>query len=116
MNIGVSSKLALAFCSFKVDIHRKKSYQIVNAGVFPLTFYNLGKCSKTHRIGRAWEIGTHTFLIALVHFFLSDSHVLVYFIICKMHGLPHQFAIAWENDAKLIEQGEPGKWISIIFP
>ena len=48
-------------------------------------------------------------------FFLSDCHPLVYFIIFEMYGLPHQFAIAWENDAKLIEQGEPGKWIP-IFP
>ena len=169
MNIGVSSKLALAFCSFKVDIHRKKSYQIVNAWVFPLTFYNLGKCSKTHRIGRAWEIGTHTFLIALVHFFFIrfpcfgilhhmqnawvapsichcmgkwckthqagrawemdihyfplvwalffplDSHAMVYFIICEIHGFPNPFPITWENTAKSIELGEPGKLVPMIF-
>ena len=168
MNIGVSSKLALASCSFKVDIHRKKSYQIVNAWVFPLTFYNLGKCSKTHRIGGAWEIGTHTFLIALVHFFYQipmfwytssyvkcmgcpinlpfmgkwckthragrawemdihyfplvwalffplDSHAMVYFIICEIHGFPNPFSIAWENTAKSIKVGEPGKLVPMIF-
>ena len=135
--------------------------------------------SETHRIGNAWEIGSHTFSIkwvvfaiklpswSILHhmgnecvsvsisqsmgnsrkthwmvkpeklisgkilenpsyeenlgnwfsyfshsmsaFFQLDSHSMVYFIICEIHGFPHQFPIAWENAAKSIELGKSRK-------
>ena len=60
-------------------------------------------------------------------FFLSDSHVLVYFIICKMHGLPHQFAIHGKmmqnsSSRESLGNGYPlfslslGSFFSIRFP
>ena len=48
-------------------------------------------------------------------FFLLDSHAMVYFIICEIHGFPNPFSIAWENTAKSIELGEPGKLVPILF-
>ena len=48
-------------------------------------------------------------------FFPLDSHPVVYFIICEMHGFPRQFPITWENAAKSIKLGEPGKLIPIFF-
>ena len=47
-------------------------------------------------------------------FFPLDSHSMVYFIICEIHGFPHQFSIAWENLAKSIELGEPRKLVPIF--
>ena len=63
---------------------------------------------------RTWEIGTHTFPIVWVLFFPLDSHSMVYFVICKIHGFPFQFPIAWENALKSIELGEPRKLIPIF--
>ena len=42
-------------------------------------------------------------------FFPVCSYPVVYFIICKIHGLSHQFPIAWGKAAKLIEWEKPGK-------
>ena len=49
-------------------------------------------------------------------FFPLDSHLMVYFIICEIHGSHHQFLIAWENAAKSIELRQPGKLVPIAFP
>ena len=39
-----------------------------NAWVFPSISHSMGKCNKTHRMGRTWEIGNHTFPIVWVFF------------------------------------------------
>ena len=44
--------------------------------------------------------------------FLVCSYPVVYFIICKIHGLSHQFPITWGKAAKLIEWEKPGKQVS----
>ena len=57
-----------------------------------------------------------TFSHSIGDFLPLDSHHVLYFIICEIHGLPHQFPIAWENAAKSIELGEPGKLVPIFSP
>ena len=47
-------------------------------------------------------------------FFQLGSHSMVYFIICEIHGFPHQFPVAWENAVKSIELGEPRKLVPIF--
>ena len=47
-------------------------------------------------------------------FFPLHSHSMVYFIICEIHGFPHQFPIACENAVKSIELGEPRKLVPIF--
>ena len=47
-------------------------------------------------------------------FLKLDSHSMVYFVTCEIHGFPHQFSIAWENAAKSIELGEPRKLVAIF--
>ena len=47
-------------------------------------------------------------------FFPLDLHSVVYFIICEMHGFPHQFPIAWENAVKSIKLGETRKLVPIF--
>ena len=49
-------------------------------------------------------------------FFQLDSHPIAYFIICKMHGFPHQISMVLENATNLIVWGEPGKLVLILFP
>ena len=49
-------------------------------------------------------------------FFPLNSHPMVYFITWEMHGFPHHFSITWENAAKPIVWGEPGKLVFILFP
>ena len=82
--------------------------------------------------GKAWEFGSGEnptkpivcgelknlysyFSHSMGAFFPLDSHPMVYFIICEMHGFPRQFPITWENAAKSIKLGEPGKLIPIFF-
>ena len=40
---------------------------------------------------------------------------MVYFIICEIHGFPHQFPVAWENAVTSIELGEPRKLVPIFY-
>ena len=47
-------------------------------------------------------------------FFPLDLHLMVYFIICEIHGPPHQFSIAWEYAANSIELRKPGKLVPIF--
>ena len=86
-----------------------------NAWVFPSISSGMAKCNKTHYIGKAWEIGTHTFPI-MGTFLQPDSHPVIYFITWEMLRLPHQFPIALENAAKSIELREPGKLVPILSP
>ena len=57
-------------CFFPI---RFTSYGILhhmgNAWVSPSISESMGKCNKTHRMGRTWEIGAHTFPILWAHFF-----------------------------------------------
>ena len=48
--------------------------------------------------------------------FPSNSHPMVYFIACEMHGFPHQFSIARENATKPIAWGEHWKLLLVLFP
>ena len=43
-----------------------------NACVFSSVSYNMGKDSQTHRMGKSWEIGLHTFSIKWVGFFIRS--------------------------------------------
>ena len=54
------------------------------------------------------------FSFSIGAFFPLDSHPMVYFVICEIHGFPHQYLIAWENGTKPIEMGEPGKLVPKI--
>ena len=47
-------------------------------------------------------------------FFPLDSHSMVYFIICEIHGFPHQFPVAWENAVKSIKLGVPRNLVPIF--
>ena len=90
------------------------------------------KGRKAHRMGKAWKIGSGEILQnpsyveklgnwysyfshSMCAFFPLDSHPLVHFIICEIHGFPHQFPMTWENAAKSIELEELGNW-SPFFP
>ena len=44
------------------------------------------KSYKTHCMWRTREFGTHTLPISMGAFFPLDSHPMVYFIICEIHG------------------------------
>ena len=49
-------------------------------------------------------------------FFPLDSHPMVHFRICEIHGFSHQFPVAWENAVKSIELEELGKLVPIFPP
>ena len=67
--------------------------------------------SKTHQLGKTWDIGSHTFSIKWVLFFPLNSHPVVYFIIWEMHEFSHQFSIVWENTGKPNEWKKPEKLV-----
>ena len=60
-----------------------------NPWVSQSIFHSMGKYSKIHRGGRAWEIGTHDFLIAYLLFFYQIS-ILWY---TSLHGKLMSFSI-----------------------
>ena len=108
-------------------------HHMKNACIFSLISHNMGKDSQTHRMGKVWEISSlkyptkpivygetgnwYSYFSHSVGAFLPlDYHFVVYFIICKIHGFPHQFPIAWENRVKFIKLGEPRKLVPIFFP
>ena len=73
-------------------------------GFSHLISHSIRKMSKTHRMGKAWEISSHIFSIKWVFFFFPlDSHPVVYFIIWEMHGFSQQVSIAWEKRGKPIK-------------
>ena len=47
-------------------------------------------------------------------FFQLDSHSMIFNKICEIHGFPHQFSIAWENETKSFELVEPRKLVPIF--
>ena len=78
---------------------------------------NFPQCVKLIQI--AWygeSQGNWYFSQSIGAFSLLDSHPVEYFKICGMHGLPHQSPIAWENTAKSLELGEPGKLLPSFWP
>ena len=103
-----------------------------NAWVFFSISQGMRNSRKTHRMGKAWKIDFPNILRnpsydenlgnrcwyfshSMGAFFQLDSHSIVYFIICEIHGFPYQFLIAWENAAKSIELGECRKLVPIFF-
>ena len=92
-----------------------------NSFVFSLIFHNLGNwfpetSYKTHcmRRGEPGKLVLILFPQYGCFFFPLVSHSMVYFIICEIHGFPHQFPIACENAVKSIELGEPRKLVPIF--
>ena len=102
-----------------------------NACVFLLTFHNMVKDSqlivwvKSGKLVLSNILQNPLYVVNLRNwysyfshtmgaFFPLDSHSMVYFIICEIHGFPHQFPIAWENAAKSIEMGGPRKLVPIF--
>ena len=63
----------------------------------------LQKPSYVENLGNWYSYFSH----GMSAFFPLDSHPVVYFIICEIHGCPHQFPIAWENT------GNPSNWESL---
>ena len=57
--------------------------------VSPSISHTTGKCNKTHRMGRTWATGAHTFPIVSALFFSLDSHFTVCFIKCEIHVFSH---------------------------
>ena len=85
-----------------------------NAWVFPSISHNMGKCSKTHCMGRTWEISNHTFPIVWIVFPIRFPY----------HGILHHMGNAWvfhqfpivrENETKPIVWGKPGKLVIRLF-
>ena len=73
--------------------------------------HSIRKVSKTHWIGKAWEIGSNTFSIK--RGIPLDFHPLVCFIIWEMHGFSHQFLIAWQKTQKNPSNGKTlANWLS----
>ena len=68
-----------------------ESHHIGNAWVFPSISHSMGKCNKTHRMGRTWEIGNHTFPIVWMLF--SHPIPILWYIssLREMHGFSYQF-------------------------
>ena len=63
--------------------------------------------SNVQNLGNRYSHFSHS----MSGFFPLDLHLMVYFIICEIHGPPHQFSIAWEHAAKSIELRKPGKLV-----
>ena len=60
-------------------------HQVGKAWVFPAISHSTRKYNKTHRIGRTWEIGTHTFPIVWVLFSIRFPS----------YGILHHMGNAW---------------------
>ena len=81
-----------------------------NAWVFQSMSHSKEKCSKTHPMGTAYKINTHTF----PKIWVLPRYPMVYFIPWKIHEYSHQSPITWEYTAKPILWGEPGKYLAKI--
>ena len=84
------------------------SYGIVhhvgNEWASPMMSHSTRKCNKTHRMGRTWGIGNHTFPEYGYFFWYTSSHGKLF---------PHQFSIALGNAANPLL--EPTKLVLILF-
>ena len=72
------------------DFSPNDSHPIVS--ILQLISHNMGKCNKTHGMGKVWEIDSHT-----CFFPLDSHHHLVYFIMCETHGFSHQISQSPSN-------------------
>ena len=96
-------------CFFPLDSHPMVYFIAWKMHGFSHQISNsIRKVSRTHQMGKAWEICSHTFSKNRC-FFSLDSHPVVYFIIWEMHGFYHQFSIAQEKGRKYIKWAMPGK-------
>ena len=94
---------------------------------------SIGKVSKTHRIGKAWEIGSRNFSIKWVVCFIRFPscgilhHMGNAWVFSSItHSMAkgrktYRMGKAWEigsrkNLIKRIVSGEPGKFVVILFP
>ena len=94
-----------------------ESHHMENARVLPLTSHSMGKCNKTHCMGKTLEISTHIFLIVWVLFSHPIPTLCYTSSLGKFMGFPINFL--WcrkKNTAKPIELEEPGKLLPIISP
>ena len=83
---------------------------------FPINFPNYGKMQRNPWYRESLGNWYSYFSYSMGVFFQLDSHPMAYFIICKMHGFPHQISMVLENATNLIVWGEPGKLVLILFP
>ena len=96
-------------------------HHVGNACVFSLISHNLGNNSQNHRMGNVWEIGSQKYPTKLIVcgelgelvprllwvLISLDSHSVVYFIICEIHGFLIQFP--WHGKM----QWNPPNWESL---
>ena len=75
-------------------------YDMWNTWVSSSIFQSMRKCSEIHRIGRAWEIGTHFPPNIWTHFFHQIPILRYTLPHGETHGFSHQFLIARKNAAK----------------
>ena len=84
-------------------------------GLFLSISHSTGKCKKTNRMGRTWEIGAHIFSHNMGTFFPSNSHPMICFVEWEMHGFSYQFSMARKNTNKKPSYGENlGNWYSLF--
>ena len=100
---------------FLSDSHVLVYFIICKMHGLPHQFAIHGKMMQNSSSRESLGNGYPLFSLSLGSFFPLDSHAMVYFIICEIHGFPNPFPITWENTAKSIELGEPGKLVPMIF-
>ena len=83
-----------------------------NAWVFPSISHSTKKSNKTHRMGRTWEIGTHTFPIARV-LFSRQIPILWY---SSLHGKCMGFLINFQQHGKIQQKPSNGQSLRNQFP
>ena len=81
---------------------------------FPINSPQYGKMQQNPWYGDTLGNRYSYFSHSMDAFFPLDSHFMVYFIICEIHGFSHQFPVAWENAVKSIALVEPRKLIPIF--
>ena len=79
---------------------------------FPTVQENATKLMVWESMGNWYSYFSHS----MVAFFPLGFHPVVYFIIWKMHGFPHQFPKLRENATKPKVWGKSGKLKLILFP
>ena len=76
-----------------------------NAWVFSSISHSMGKCNKTHRMGKTWEIGIHTFPIVWALF----SHPIPILWYTSLHGKCMGFHIMSHGMGKCNKTHRMGK-------
>ena len=85
-----------------------------NAWVSSSIFHSTGKCNKTHRMGRTWEIGEKYsyFSGSMDAVFPVDSH----FMVCSSHGKGKCFLINFPKHGKRQPHSPNGESLGNWFP